>query len=87
MDLKSPTRHRKNDGRYALIEFKMGDDRVEQGAEHLLEIERLIKKHNEKIGDIAEIRAPDLKIVIKATGYGNRLENGVFAIPIGCLKD
>ena len=75
------------DGRYALIEFKMGDDRVEQGAKHLLEIERLIKEHNKRIGNVAEIRTPDLKIVIKATGYGYRLDNGVFVIPIGCLKD
>ncbi len=75
------------DGRYALIEFKLGDDHVAQGAEHLLEIERLIDEHNKKAGGVAEIRKPDLKIVIKATGYGYRLDNGVLVIPIGCLKD
>ena len=75
------------DGRYALIEFKLGDDHVAQGAEHLLKIERLIDEHNKKVGDVAEIRKPDLKIVIKATGYGYRLDNGVLVIPIGCLKD
>ena len=75
------------DGRYALIEFKLGDDHVAQGAEHLLEIERLIDEHNKKAGDVTEIRKPDFKIVIKATGYGYRLDNGVLVIPIGCLKD
>lgn len=35
-----------NDGRYALIEFKLGEHDVEQGALHLCEIERLIEKYN-----------------------------------------
>ena len=35
-----------DDGRYALIEFKLGQTEVEIGAQHLCEIERLIKIHN-----------------------------------------
>ena len=33
------------------------------------------------------LRLPDLKIVITGTQYGYRREDGVFVIPIGCLKD
>ena len=33
------------------------------------------------------LRLPDLKIVITGTEYGYRREDGVFVIPIGCLKD
>lgn len=37
---------RRKDGRYALAEFKLGESEVAQGAEHLCEIERLVKEHN-----------------------------------------
>lgn len=74
------------DGRYALIEFKLGAPGVEDGSKHLCEIESLIAKHNESGKGLA-LRMPDLKIVITADGYGYRLDNDVFVIPIGCLKD
>ena len=40
----------KNDGKYALIEFKLGSKEIEDGASHLLQIKQLIKKHNENDG-------------------------------------
>ena len=75
-----------NDGRYALLEFKLGTKEIEVGAKHLLEIEDLIKKHNEKEMQ-CPLRLPDLKIVITGAQYGYRRPDGVFVIPIGCLKD
>jgi len=75
-----------NDGRYALIEFKLGESEVEEGADHLCEIESLIKKYNESEKHNS-LRLPDLKLVITATQYGYAREDGVFVIPIGCLKD
>ena len=74
------------DGRYALIEFKLGENEVEEGAKHLCEIERLVKEYNKKEKQVP-LRLPDLKIVITATQYGYRREDGVLVIPIGCLKD
>ena len=74
------------DGRYALIEFKLGGSQIEEGAKHLLELEGLIKKHNEESKQI-KIRMPDLKIVITGTEYGYKRPDGVYIIPIGCLKD
>ena len=75
-----------NDGRYALLEFKLGTKEIEEGAGHLTEIENLIKKHNEKEKQ-CPLRLPDLKIVITGAQYGYRRPDGVFVIPIGCLKD
>ena len=75
-----------NDGRYALIEFKLGAKQIEEGAKHLLEIERLIDQYNQKEKQ-CPLRLPDLKIVITGTEYGYRRPDGVFVIPIGCLKD
>ena len=74
------------DGRYALIEIKLGSFEIEEGARHILEIERLIKEHNIK-DDKNPIRLPDLKIVLTGTKYGYKREDGVLVIPIGCLKD
>lgn len=75
-----------NDGRYALIEFKLGTKEIEKGAEHLIKIENLIKKYNEKERQ-SPLRIPDLKIVITGEQYGYRRKDGVFVIPIGCMKN
>lgn len=75
-----------NDGRYALLEFKLGGSEIEEGANHLCEIESLIKKHNETEKQVP-IRLPDLKIVITGTQYGYMRSDGVYVIPIGCLKN
>lgn len=74
------------DGRYALIEFKLGSSDIEDGAKHLTELEKLIKQHNEKEKQV-KLRLPDLKIVITGTQYGYKRPDGVLVVPIGCLKD
>lgn len=75
-----------NDGRYALIEFKLGSNEIDEGAKHLNEIERLIMMYNEKEKQ-CPIGLPNLKLVITGTQYGYKREDGVFVVPIGCLKD
>lgn len=73
------------DGRYAIIEIKLGSNEINDGAEHLNEIERLIKQHNENEPQVP-LRLPDLKIVLTGTEYGYKREDGVFVIPLACLK-
>ena len=63
-----------------------GTKEIEEGAGHLIEIENLIKKYNEKEKQ-CPLRLPDLKIVITGSQYGYRRPDDVFVIPIGCLKD
>ena len=74
------------DGRYALIEFKLGSKEIDMGAEHLCKIERLIAEYNKKEKQVP-LRLPDLKLVITATEYGYKREDGVYVIPLGCLKN
>ena len=74
------------DGRYALIEIKLSEEEIEKGAKHLCEIERLVKEFNKKY-PTHTMRLPDLKIVITGTRFATKREDGVFVIPIGCLKD
>lgn len=73
------------DGRYALIEFKLGSSQIEKAATSLNTIENLIKKRNNENND--KIRMPDLKIIITAEEYGYKREDNVYVIPIGCLRD
>ena len=74
------------DGRYALIEVKFGDNGVDDGARHLCEIEALIASYNEREKQVP-LRMPALKIVLTGAEYGYKREDGVFVIPIGCLRD
>ena len=85
------------DGRYALIECKLGSSEIDNGAEHLLELKRLIQEHN-KTEKQMPIREPDLLIVMtggtmaytRPDGGGTMAytrPDGVKVIPLACLKD
>ena len=74
------------DGKYALIEFKLGISEIDEGAKHLNEIEKLVEEYN-KTEKQCLLRAPDLKIVITGTQYGYKRPDGVYVVPIGCLRD
>ncbi len=73
-----------NDGRYALIEFKLGGRGIDEGAKHLCQLEKLIDEHN-AVSPVP-LRKPDLKMVVTGTEYGYLRPDGVYVIPIGCLR-
>ncbi len=75
-----------SDGKYALLEFKLGSDEIEKGATHLLEIKRLVKEYNDKEKQI-RLREPDLLMVVTAGPIAYARPDGVKVIPLGCLKD
>lgn len=69
-------------GRYGLIEIKLGGDRlVEEGVHSLTCL-------SEKI-DTTRMNKPSFLMVLTATGdfAYQRREDGVFVVPIGCLKN
>ena len=74
------------DGKYALIEFKLGSSEIEEASRHLLEIKRLVSEYNKK-GNAPSLREPDLLLIITGTEYAYRRKDGIFVIPIGCLRD
>lgn len=74
-----------NDGRYALIECKLGSQEIEDGAKHLLELKRLIVEHN-KTEKQNPIREPDLMLILTGGLYGYRRPDGVYVVPLACLK-
>jgi predicted AAA+ superfamily ATPase len=73
------------DGRYALIEYKLGSAQVDDGAKHLLEITRLVEAANSS--GKARINKPDLLIVITGGEVAYRRADGVCVVPIGCLGE
>lgn len=72
--------HRRN-GEYGLIEIKLGgNNNIEKGAETL--------KHLAEVIDTDKMKAPAFLMVLIGVGqYAYRRPDGVFVVPIGCLKD
>ena len=74
------------DGRYALIEFKLGSAEIEEGAKHLLTIRDLVREYNEKEKQVP-LREPDVLIVITGGNMAYTRDDGVKIIPLACLTD
>ena len=68
-------------GSYGLIEIKLGGDKlIEEAAENL-------KKLNNKI-DTTKMKSPSFLMILVGIGdYAYRRQDGVYIVPIGCLKD
>lgn len=68
------------DGRWAAVEIKLGgEDLVEEGAQSLLRLKN-------KIAEKSDERAPSFLMVLTGVGPLYRREDGVFVVPINCLK-
>lgn len=67
------------DGRYALIECKLGSKGIEDGAKNLLKINELIEKND-------KLEKPSFLAVLTGGKYAYTRPDGVKIIPIGCLK-
>jgi len=74
-----------SNGQYALIEFKLGNRGIEEGASHLVELKKLIDVANKE--KRAKLRAPDLLIIITGDDMAYTRNDGVKVIPIGALKN
>ena len=72
--------HRRN-GTYALIEVKLGGDKnIDEGASSLISLANNI--------DTERMPAPSFMAVVIGVGdYAYRRNDGVYVIPIGCLKN
>lgn len=75
-----------DDGRYALIECKLGGSEIDEGSKHLLEIKRLIQEANKTERQVP-LREPDLLIILTGGSMAYTRPDGVKVIPLACLKD
>ena len=67
------------DGRWAAVEVKLGNKQVEEAAQNLKKL--AAKINTEKMG------TPSFLMVLTGGEFAYRREDGVFVVPIGCLKD
>ena len=68
-------------GSFGLVEIKLGGDTlIEEGAQNL-------KKFSAKI-DTKKMKEPSFLMVLTGTGkFACRREDGVYVVPVGCLRD
>jgi predicted AAA+ superfamily ATPase len=66
-------------GRWGAIEVKMGDAEIEKAASNLLKVKKIINTE--------EMNEPSFLAVVTASNYAYRRKDGVYIIPIGCLKN
>ena len=69
-----------NDGRYVLVETKLGGTRVDEAEKHLLELKTLIEDNNPKIAK------PEFLMVITGTDMEYTTSNGVLVVDYRLLK-
>ncbi len=68
-------------GKYGLVEIKLGgDNHIDAGAKTLQALANKI--------DLGKMKAPTFLMVLTGTSkYAYRREDGVWVVPVGCLKD
>lgn len=93
MGLEADAVYQMEDGRYALIEIKVGANKIPEAEKSLLKFKEVIRKHNkEALKDERHPRAvyrePAVLIVICANApMAYTSDHGVKIIPMGCLRD
>lgn len=68
-------------GKYGLIEIKLGGDKlIEEGAANLKKLASII--------NTSQMGKPSFMMILTAVGdYAYRREDGIYIVPIGCLKN
>lgn len=68
-------------GKYGLIEIKLGGDKlIEEGASNLKKLSSII--------DTSKMNKPSFMMILTAVGdYAFRRQDGIYIVPIGCLRN
>lgn len=66
-------------GSYALIEVKLGGKEIDIAAENLLRLKSRI--------DTDRMKAPSFLMILTGTEFAYKREDGVFVVPLGCLRE
>ena len=66
------------DGRWGAIEIKLGAGEVDKACDSLLKLKRAI--------DTDRMNEPSFLMVLTGTEYAFRMKNGIWIVPLGCLK-
>lgn len=69
-----------DNGKYALIEVKLGGNKIKEAIKHLNKLRNLIIENQPKLGE------PEFMMVITGTDMAYKDDN-VLVVPVGCLKN
>jgi predicted AAA+ superfamily ATPase len=67
------------DGRWGAVEIKMGVDEIEDASDNLLKLKKVI--------DTKKMNEPSFLLILTGTEYAFQMDNGVWIVPLGCLKN
>jgi predicted AAA+ superfamily ATPase len=67
------------DGRWGAIEVKLGSKEIEEACENLLKLKSII--------NLDKMKDPSFLMVLTGTEIAYQRKDGVYIVPIGCLKD
>lgn len=69
-----------DNGKYVLVEIKLGGDKILEAESHLLKLEKLIDANE-------YLHQPEFMMIITGTEMAYTLPSGVLVVPIGCLRN
>ena len=67
------------DGRWGAVEVKLGAGEVANAADNLLRLKKTI--------DTEKMNEPSFLMVLTGTEYAFQMKNGIWVVPLGCLKN
>ena len=67
------------DGRWGAVEVKMGAKEIESAAKNLKALRNKI--------NLDKMKEPSFLMVLTGTEFGYRRDDGVYIVPVGCLRD
>jgi len=67
------------DGRWGAVEVKLGSKEIEEAAKNLVTLKDRI--------NLEKMKEPSFLMVLTGTEFAYQRKDGVYIVPIGCLKD
>ena len=67
------------DGRWGAVEVKLGAGEVEKALNNLLRLKQVV--------DTDKMNEPSFLMVLTGTEYAFRMKNGIWIVPLGCLRN
>jgi predicted AAA+ superfamily ATPase len=67
------------DGRWGAIEVKLGAGEVDKACDNLLKLKQVV--------DTDKMNEPSFLMVLTGTEYAFQMKNGIWIVPLGCLKN
>lgn len=69
-----------DNGKYGLIEVKLGTSGIEEAKEHLVSLKNIIR-------DSKKEKEPDFLMIITGANICMKTDDGIYIVPIDCLKN